>query len=741
MPRRLIGLSRLWPGACLLALAAALHSHQLRGQRTYLRDTYRFYVPAKHYLAEMLARNELPQWWPWDGLGSPFLAQPMFSVFHPSTLLYRVLPFWTAFAAQDLLITLLALFGTYALARVLRQPPIAALVAATLFASCGYMVGLTEHTFMKLSAATMPWYFAALIVAFRRGGPWLPGPTAVFGLLLLGGDPQVAILAAVGGVAIALAEESTPRSTALALLSPLLGAGAAAVQVLPSLLLAGQTQRATSPTGLDQWPLDASHLLGLVAPISTEGFAFHMWFGIAGLALAAAGVAAARRDRPVTALVGLTILSAWLALGHGYGLNDLFRYVVPTWGKLRYPIKSIVLGMLSMSLLAGEGFQHIRLERARPSARIGIAAGALFATLAFVALLPSSGLAGAIVRLTPGILVAAAVLLLPESPSVAGVAAALVIMEAAWVAVASLPTVPPAFYAEPPMVTALHREGVGLTGPAFDRLDDHDFNALNEPFFGSQAGGGWNSLYGAVFDLPSLTSYMPGTSLRLRRAWDSSVGPPIFARLAGTFGVGYIVESSQLAKAGSAAIGADRIVLTEPVFGYTAFHLRHSLPRAYAVRRARVVSGPEEAGTILRDASFRPGREILVEGSTPNPDWSSQPEEPAVEATITSRTNASVSIEANLPWSGFVVLNEAYFPGWTATIDGRDTIVLVANGFVRAVEAPPGLHRIEMRYQTPGLRAGLIVSCTTFLALALGWFVLARRVRVSQAEHPTAVAA
>ena len=60
------------------------------------------FVPAKHYLAELLRSGQLPAWWPWDGGGAPLLARPLFSLFHPTTLFYLFLPFWSAFTAQDL---------------------------------------------------------------------------------------------------------------------------------------------------------------------------------------------------------------------------------------------------------------------------------------------------------------------------------------------------------------------------------------------------------------------------------------------------------------------------------------------------------------------------------------------------------------------------------------------------------------------------------------------------------------
>ena len=178
-------LRRLGPAIALVLAAIWLHHDILLGRRYYFRDTTLLYAPAKFFLARLLKAGVLPQWWPWDGAGAPMLAQPIFSTFHPTTLLYLILPFWRAFAAQDVAATAMALAGTYFLARSLSQSRRAAIVAAIFFAANGYVIGLTEHQFMKLSAATMPWYWYALLEADRRGRDWLVAPAVAMGLLLM----------------------------------------------------------------------------------------------------------------------------------------------------------------------------------------------------------------------------------------------------------------------------------------------------------------------------------------------------------------------------------------------------------------------------------------------------------------------------------------------------------------------------------------------------------------------------
>jgi len=78
---------------------------------------------------------------------------------------------------------------------------------------------------------------------------------------------------------------------------------------------------------------------------------------------------------------------------------------------------------------------------------------------------------------------------------------------------------------------------------------------------------------------------------------------------------------------------------------------------------------------------------------------------------------------------GHAVLLDEWTWGWTATVDGAPAPVLRADVLFRAVAIPAGDHVIEMRYRSPGLLVGLILSGLGWLAFALlvAWSRRARR--------------
>src|SRR5690606_30592001 len=125
-----------------------------------------------------------------------------------------------------------------------------------------------------------------------------------------------------------------------------------------------------------------------------------------------------------------------------------------------------------------------------------------------------------------------------------------------------------------------------------------------------------------------------------------------------------------------------REVERDPERGQVLVELPRSLPRAYAVHRALPAANEEEARSRLLSDAFKPGREAIIETPAPEPSWALRPDTLAVPVTIVSRTNATVTIDADLPWDGFVVLNEATAIGWSAWVDGTPAEGLIANAAV-----------------------------------------------------------
>jgi Bacterial membrane protein YfhO len=77
-----------------------------------------------------------------------------------------------------------------------------------------------------------------------------------------------------------------------------------------------------------------------------------------------------------------------------------------------------------------------------------------------------------------------------------------------------------------------------------------------------------------------------------------------------------------------------------------------------------------------------------------------------------------VTVEVATPRRAMLVLSEAWYPGWTATVDGSPAPVLRGDWALRAVPLPPGRHRVDLRYHPGWLPLGGGVTVAALLLVA-----------------------
>jgi uncharacterized membrane protein YfhO len=78
-----------------------------------------------------------------------------------------------------------------------------------------------------------------------------------------------------------------------------------------------------------------------------------------------------------------------------------------------------------------------------------------------------------------------------------------------------------------------------------------------------------------------------------------------------------------------------------------------------------------------------------------------------------------VRITAQLGCRGMVILTDAWFPGWRASVDGRAAPIDEVYGAVRGVTVDAGNHLIEMRYRPVSVILG--GGMTLFAAALAIW--------------------
>jgi hypothetical protein len=135
----------------------------------------------------------------------------------------------------------------------------------------------------------------------------------------------------------------------------------------------------------------------------------------------------------------------------------------------------------------------------------------------------------------------------------------------------------------------------------------------------------------------------------------------------------------------------------------------HALPRVYRVPHAEAEpADPERALARLVDPGFDAQTRVLL---APLPsDFASQPDDPTAGTVIEVDEPERVVLRTHGATSAVLVLTDAFYPGWQATLDGAPAPLLRANTAVRAVVVPAGEHHVEMRYRPRSLRVGAALA-------------------------------
>jgi len=416
----------------LLLLTLLVFPGAFSGGALYYRDLFRVHHPAKTVGLDAVAGSgELPRWSGQHSLGQPFLADPNFTVFYPSNLLYLVLPFNLAFNLHVVLHVFLCGLFTLLLGRRLRLSWPAALVAAGALACGGFLLSLGNFYNAVASASYLPLVLLLFLHACagepapprRRLAGLAAGAGLALGLQFLGGEPVYLFLTAgllvlVAATGLALRRLRLVPVAVFLALAALLSALVAAVQLLPAMALIPWTGRGAGFTLAEatRHSVHPFRLLELACPglfgdphaLSFWGFWGHGWFDGsfpyiltiyvgAGILLLALAAPFGRRRRLAMALWAGVLFFLLLALGRFTPLFPLLWKLVPGAGVLRYPVKFLFPALTLLSLLAGLGAELAwsgERRRAGAAATMGLALGCglFWLGLAFFGWPASSGL-------------------------------------------------------------------------------------------------------------------------------------------------------------------------------------------------------------------------------------------------------------------------------------------------------------------------------------------------------------
>jgi hypothetical protein len=753
----------------LVAMASIVLWRRLwgAGQILYLWDASTYFYPMKVLLARAVASGELPWWNPWIRNGLPFFANPQVGLFYPPSLLFYALPTALAFNWNVILHTVVLATGFYGWLRGTGRSPAASTTGALAIAWGGYALSMTIYLNNLQAMAWVGWTWWAwerwLAGRTRR---WLAVTSCGFALQFLAGEPQIAVVTA--GIALLLAwggqaGDGEPGGRPRARAAPLVALSAAAagamivtaVQLLPTIELFLRSQRSLglAPEESLGWSLPPAQLFNLVLPRYFESpgglfdmrriagveqpWVFTSYLGVVVVALAAAGVGGARK-RSALLWVGIAATGALLALGAHNPLVAALVDAIPPFRAFRYPEKMLLLPAIAVPVLAASGIDALRVERARRRA-LGTACGlAALGALAWVATaaggvdrLLADGRDAAVVSgivdaWTHGFrhvlvfaILAATLFAAARRVSARVLAACLAILALADLATVNVdvaPVAPADLLAEEPAVleglpldtlrTVARIRTSPLGEPAGLAFTMRGIATGTHQYYQIQGMGGNLAMAHRVLAQDGAEPFPPRTD-DAEDAILRQLPPDHQVRYLRLQSTRWILERPMKAE-GLAPDGAVEEL------GLFRYRLADPLPRAYLVDRVEVEPDSIEVTNRLIAGGEDPHRVAFVSEGHPLPG----PGTPNVgRVRWLEGSNHSVRLDVDAPVRSLLVLTDSWYPGWTASVDGRSVPVARVNWRFRGVYLEPGTHRVRFDYRPRGIVPAAAVSAIGLLAL------------------------
>jgi hypothetical protein len=705
--RAALGLIAVGLAAALLWLAFATQPtlpDYRRHREGWSGDFRSYYLPNAQYAGERLAEGEWPLWNPHQALGGPMLATAQVGALYPPNWLHALLPSDRAFVVLAFLHLILAACSAGLLATAFGGPWLGALVGGFVYASSPNVIGSIYSPPLLYAAAWAPLLLYAVDrIIDRATSRRVVGLAVVVGMMLLVGWPyafaMTAFAAALYGGSLLLArgvrERRLPWRAGLALvLGVAAGCMLAAPQWLPTSELLARSCRALGSVVEGQAVFVNRPHDPMMNWRALMRFGYNDSVpGFVALALACLALLPGRGRARVAVLLAIGALALVVSFPLHAPLYGWLREL-PFLGDFRFPFRYRFLTNLAVAVAAGVGVAQL-LRRLAPRPRFAFAlVAAVLLAFAFTVTWPLLHSTRAFPR-----------------------------------------SVPPASS----IADELRESGVELPRGGHQRIYwaelarkrglDRGFDVVNdmEPMTLART---------AEF----LTYFESGRPSTLRTPphelggqhpdgdWVAApfyghLGIPIEgdrARLLDLMSAGWVVTPSP-----PAWLDDRYRRISAPDAELAVFENPHALPRAYRVPGAlRAPERLSRALAVMLSDEVDLASHVFLESP---PRWllrsaAARLRDPQASVTIERYEDESVVLRTNGARPGVVVLTDAWFPGWLATVDGRPAPLLRANVAFRGVVVPAGEHVIEMHYRPASWRHGIWLALIATLGLAVAWF-------------------
>jgi len=112
---------------------------------------------------------------------------------------------------------------------------------------------------------------------------------------------------------------------------------------------------------------------------------------------------------------------------------------------------------------------------------------------------------------------------------------------------------------------------------------------------------------------------------------------------------------------------------------------------------------------------FNPSKVALVKNAL---NFKVQNLDASATAKVVNLSDTQVEVTTNSSSPAFLVLSDVYYPGWKATVDGKNVHLFQTDYVLRGVLVPSGKHIVKFDFKPLSFHVGLGISAASLTLLS-----------------------
>ncbi|MBI5701644.1 YfhO family protein [Candidatus Saganbacteria bacterium] len=388
----------IWPFIAFFIVTAVFFFRFLDGAEVFaFKDLSRYFYPLRHLMVDQVRSGHLPLWNPYVFCGMPLLATLQTCFFYPLSIIYYLLPFDLAFNYYIVIHYFLAACFMYLLMKHYKASNVSAFFSGIIFAFSGYLLSVAN---MNTSLSSVIWL--PLVILFwdkainppplilpldkgemsRRdsGGVLNFGfLISVLSLMFLGGEPTIIYMTLWLMLFYGLSfSKDYFKVIKTLIIAGLITIGVVSIQFIPfaELVLHSDRTTLTQFSLVSMRSLPPREIVNFILPFfygnllrpgsyvesilgnHNQDWLISTYIGFIPLMFAFIGILnKGGKSKFYLASAAFSIL---MAFGSYTPLYHLLYCITPGISMIRFPVKYLFIAFFSVSILSGFGFEYVK---------------------------------------------------------------------------------------------------------------------------------------------------------------------------------------------------------------------------------------------------------------------------------------------------------------------------------------------------------------------------------------------